>query len=282
MSTAATKPVLSVVSVLKKSQLITHKGNMAKKKGITPPSIWSRDPHGFMSLRSKSRGKRTIACDRCGARIDHIPKKCPECGEEIYDRMDPHIRERILAKMEVKNSPVGACFIILLVMFVLVLSALFAIPLFVCITIYLGIPLLLIICVIKYPQKKWLFWTAACASIFMIPLLVELIALVFVPLNELEEQSLEILHGALVLAGGPAGIPVTAALDKNFPYDKNWTFLAILVCVTVVQWLIIWLSGVYSMRKHVSGKHWFWFSLVFIFMSFCGIVHVRLLAAMHS
>ena len=44
--------------------------------------------------------KKTIACDRCGARIDHIPEKCPECGEIIYDRMDPHVRERILEKME--------------------------------------------------------------------------------------------------------------------------------------------------------------------------------------
>jgi hypothetical protein len=39
--------------------------------------------------------KKSIACDRCGARIDHIPEKCPECGEEIYARMDPHVRMRI-------------------------------------------------------------------------------------------------------------------------------------------------------------------------------------------
>ena len=43
---------------------------------------------------------KTIACDRCGARIDHIPEKCPECGEIIYDRMDPHVRERIIYEME--------------------------------------------------------------------------------------------------------------------------------------------------------------------------------------
>ena len=43
--------------------------------------------------------EKTIACDRCGVRLDHIPKKCPECGEEIYDRMDPHVRERILEKL---------------------------------------------------------------------------------------------------------------------------------------------------------------------------------------
>ena len=39
--------------------------------------------------------KKTIACDKCGARIDHIPEKCPECGEIIYDRMEPHVREEI-------------------------------------------------------------------------------------------------------------------------------------------------------------------------------------------
>jgi DNA-directed RNA polymerase subunit RPC12/RpoP len=41
------------------------------------------------------RKRKTIACDRCGARIDRIPEKCPECGEEIRARMDPHIRERV-------------------------------------------------------------------------------------------------------------------------------------------------------------------------------------------
>jgi formylglycine-generating enzyme required for sulfatase activity len=39
--------------------------------------------------------KLTIPCDRCGARLDNIPEKCPHCGEIIRDRMDPYMRERI-------------------------------------------------------------------------------------------------------------------------------------------------------------------------------------------
>jgi flagellar biosynthesis protein FliQ len=39
--------------------------------------------------------KLTIPCDRCGARLDNIPEKCPHCGEIIRDRMDPFIREGI-------------------------------------------------------------------------------------------------------------------------------------------------------------------------------------------
>ena len=42
---------------------------------------------------------KTIACDCCGQRYDHIPNFCEKCGEEIYDRMDPHVRERIEQKM---------------------------------------------------------------------------------------------------------------------------------------------------------------------------------------
>ncbi len=49
------------------------------------------------------RKKKTIACDRCGARIDHIPEKCPECGEILRDRMDPHVREVIEKKMAPRN-----------------------------------------------------------------------------------------------------------------------------------------------------------------------------------
>jgi hypothetical protein len=44
--------------------------------------------------------KKTIPCDRCGARFDHIPEKCPACGEIIRDRMDPHIREEIEQRLE--------------------------------------------------------------------------------------------------------------------------------------------------------------------------------------
>ena len=43
--------------------------------------------------------RKTIACDKCGHRIDHIPEKCPECGEVIRDRMDPHVRERVEDKL---------------------------------------------------------------------------------------------------------------------------------------------------------------------------------------
>jgi hypothetical protein len=39
--------------------------------------------------------KPTTPCDRCGARLDHIPDKCPHCGEIIRDRMNPFIRERV-------------------------------------------------------------------------------------------------------------------------------------------------------------------------------------------
>jgi hypothetical protein len=39
--------------------------------------------------------KKTIACDNCGTRIDHIPEKCPKCGEIIYARMNPHLRDKI-------------------------------------------------------------------------------------------------------------------------------------------------------------------------------------------
>jgi HEAT repeat protein len=44
--------------------------------------------------------KLTIPCDRCGARLENIPEKCPHCGEIIYDRMDPFIRERIEELMQ--------------------------------------------------------------------------------------------------------------------------------------------------------------------------------------
>jgi HEAT repeat protein len=43
--------------------------------------------------------KKTIPCDRCGARLENIPEKCPHCGEIIRDRMDPFIREGIEKRM---------------------------------------------------------------------------------------------------------------------------------------------------------------------------------------
>ena len=42
---------------------------------------------------------KTIACDKCGHRMERILEKCPKCGELIRDRMDPHVRERVENKM---------------------------------------------------------------------------------------------------------------------------------------------------------------------------------------
>ena len=39
--------------------------------------------------------KKTIPCDKCGARIDHIPEKGPQCGEEIYYNMNPQLRLKL-------------------------------------------------------------------------------------------------------------------------------------------------------------------------------------------
>lgn len=48
--------------------------------------------------------KKTIPCDKCGARLDHIPEKCPHCGEEIAGRMDPRLMERIQKEFN-RTSP---------------------------------------------------------------------------------------------------------------------------------------------------------------------------------
>lgn len=45
------------------------------------------------------RKRKTIACDSCGARFDHIPETCPMCGEIIWERMDPNLRRLIIQKM---------------------------------------------------------------------------------------------------------------------------------------------------------------------------------------
>ncbi len=71
------------------------------------------------------KNPKTIACDRCGARIDHIPEKCPECGEIIYDRMDPHVRERIQEKMKKRQVSPG---LIILGVVVLVTLAVIFVP----------------------------------------------------------------------------------------------------------------------------------------------------------
>ena len=42
---------------------------------------------------------KSIACDQCGVRIKAIPDSCPECGEIIKARMDPHVRQRIEEKL---------------------------------------------------------------------------------------------------------------------------------------------------------------------------------------
>lgn len=38
---------------------------------------------------------RTIPCDYCGVRLDHLPEVCPECGEEIASRIDPEMKNRL-------------------------------------------------------------------------------------------------------------------------------------------------------------------------------------------
>ena len=44
--------------------------------------------------------KLTIPCDRCGARLENIPEKCPHCGEIIRERMDPFVRARVEQLMQ--------------------------------------------------------------------------------------------------------------------------------------------------------------------------------------
>lgn len=38
---------------------------------------------------------KTIPCDKCGARLENIPGKCPHCGEEIAGRMEVHVRKKV-------------------------------------------------------------------------------------------------------------------------------------------------------------------------------------------
>lgn len=47
--------------------------------------------------------QKTIACDSCGHRMDAILDNCPECGEVIKARMDPHVRSKLAAKMDRKK-----------------------------------------------------------------------------------------------------------------------------------------------------------------------------------
>jgi hypothetical protein len=41
------------------------------------------------------RKKLTIPCDKCGARLENIPEKCPHCGEIIRSKLNPSIYESI-------------------------------------------------------------------------------------------------------------------------------------------------------------------------------------------
>jgi hypothetical protein len=49
------------------------------------------------------KNRKIVICDKCQARFDYIPEKCPCCGETLLKRMDNRIREIIENKL--KYSP---------------------------------------------------------------------------------------------------------------------------------------------------------------------------------
>ena len=71
--------------------------------------------------------QKTIACDKCGTRYDHIPDHCDKCGEAIYERMEPHLREKIEKMMVSKPNTfwtITPLEIIVVIIIILILAAL--------------------------------------------------------------------------------------------------------------------------------------------------------------
>ena len=64
--------------------------------------------------------KKTIVCDRCGARIDYILEKCPKCGNNIFESMNPPVHERIGKKIEGRKP--WYFYALLLIIFILICS----------------------------------------------------------------------------------------------------------------------------------------------------------------
>ena len=89
---------------------------------------------------------------------------------------------------------------------------------------------------------------------------------------------LQVVHSALVLVSGPLGIACTLALEFNFPYDRNWTYLFSLVLATGLTW-----SGIIALLYHVRRLPVFKSTVawVIVVMIVSAWLHCFLWALMH-
>jgi hypothetical protein len=200
--------------------------------------------------------KKTIPCDRCGARLDNIPEKCPHCGEIIRDRMDPFIREQVEKMMNPgwlkRNSPV-------------LLTYLFFIPFAASIWF------------VHYSFDRYDILTAASIAAFAF------VALIYylVVSKVLSNGSAWILtsHGTLFISTSSAA--ATMLFPKSFEMDRfenspiismdDWVILTITSVATAGIIFLVWLHTRKSERESNFRNQMFkWSALMLLLV--IGIV----------
>jgi len=99
------------------------------------------------------------------------------------------------------------------------------------------------------------------------------------------DATLGAFHLSALAASGPLGIAVTAELEWNFPYDRNWMYLFALLGVSWSQWAAVWWLGDLILRRHNTPSLRLFATLVLLVALTFGcafMIHFGLLVGRHS